>query len=205
MGIFKDLSDALKPHSDKLNATIALERAALDGRLQRIEAAMSDLGRGDIGNKWQRFVVNGKLKAELKEIGTCPINEMWLIQAIAADGVQEKSPPCVLLASGVLIESIIKEGLGFEGVGGNQVLLPGEVLSILPREEGSYNISILIIRRPLPVIPTATQYGRDADVFGTKGTHDENRDMIAARLGPYPEQPAIVEASEGRREGTRTQ
>lgn len=205
MGIFKDLSDALHPHAERLNATIALERAALDGRLQRIEGAVSDLGKGDIGNKWQRFVVKGKLKAEEREIGVCPPNEIWLIYFLASDGEKEKSPAAVLLASGVLLTALSKEQVLQQGVGGDQVILPGESLIFLPGAEGNYNFTILVIRRPIPTIPTATQYGRDADVFGTKGTHDENRDMIPNRVNVnYQEQAPTVDP-QGRREGTRVQ
>ncbi len=200
MSLFENLSEALKPHTDKLSNDAAFHMAALHAKLGSIERAVFDLQRGDIGNKWQRFQIKRKFaEGENFEVGTCPINEIWLIQAIAADGVQEKSPAFVILSNGVLIESVIKEGLGFEGVGGNQAVFSGEILSITARAEGSINCVITVIRRPLPVPPIMTDYGKGTERFSPKAIHNPERDEIQAKLDTVYEsrEPAIA-ATEGR-------
>jgi hypothetical protein len=191
VGLFDSFSEALAPHASKLNDTLAFHSAAIHNKLHAIEVAVSDLGRGDIGNKWQRFSIQKKLESGVEfEIGVCPVNEMWLIQSISSDGVQEKSPPFVILANGILIESIIKEGLGFEGIGGNQVVMPGEKLSIIARETGNVNCVITIIRREYPVQKKLTDMGKDTDRYSPKAMHDPARDEIESRTGQYTEQQA---------------
>lgn len=202
MGLIEQLSEALKPHTDKLGQDAAFHMRAVHNKLHAIENAVNDLGRGDIGSKWQRFQIKKKFEgAETFEIGVCPVNEIWLIQALSSDGVQEKSPAYVILANGVLIESVIKEGLGFEGIGGDQVVLPGETLELVTRAAGSINCVITIIRREYPVIKKSTDYGRDTDRFdrSDRSTHDVNRDQLMQRLGStYHEAPPETVPGAGR-------
>ena len=199
MGFFDGLTEALAPHSEKLRQDMLFHGTAIHGKLHAIERAIFDLGRGDIGNKWQRFSVQRKFaEAEDFEVGTCPVNEMWLIQAISSDGVQEKSPAYVVLANGILLESVVKEGLGFEGVGGNQVVMPGERLSITARASGNLNCVITVIRRQYPTTPTMTDMGRDADRYSPRSTHDPARDEITSRTGQFVEQPSELAPTEGR-------
>lgn len=199
MGLFDGLAEALDPHSKKWQHMFSLHMQGVNNRLEAIERATSDLGRGDIGNHWQRFQIKRKFESgEEFEIGICPANEMWLIQSISSDGVQEKSPPYVLLANGLLIESVIKEGLGFEGVGGNQVVMKGERFSILAREAGSINCVVTIIRRTLPVSEWQYDNGRANKQVAGKNTHEIDRDAILARTLQYREPAAEVRPSEGR-------
>lgn len=198
-GLFASLREAIRPHAENLNGEIALQGARLHSRLARIEGAVSDLARGDIGDNWQRFVVRGKKKAEEIELGICPLNEIWLIQSIASDGVQEKSPACVLLVNGILLESVIKEGLGFEGISGNAVVLPGESLTFLAREEGNFNLVVTLIRRQIPVV-TLQDKTRDipsSDRHPPRSIHEPERDAILGRV-QYTESPPEVAATEGK-------
>jgi hypothetical protein len=200
MSIWNGLSEAMDPHIKSTQAAATLHMAALQTRLHSIERAVSDLGRGDIGNKWQRFSVRRKfLAGEQFEVGTCPINEIWLLQALSSDGVQEKSPAYVIEANNVLIESIIKEGLGFEGIGGDQVILPGEIMTMTARAEGNINCTITIIRRAYPVSHIAFDKGKDTDMYSPRNTHEDERDVIMSRTGLWRE-PGIAEIAptEGR-------
>lgn len=200
MGIWDGLSEVLGPHVERFNQNMGFHTAAIHNKLHAIENAVFDLGRGDIGNKWQRIVVNRKfLSGEDFEVGTVPINEIWLIQAVSADGVQEKSPAFVILANGILLESIIKEGLGFEGIGGNQVGLPGERISVTARAEGNINCVITFIRRQYPVSPVNYDTGKGTKRAAMRNTHEVSRDEIAHRLpDTYAEPPPQTIASEGR-------
>jgi hypothetical protein len=199
MGLFDELSKALTPHSKRLNENIGFQGALLHRKLHAIEHAVHDLGRGDIGDHWQRFVIKRKFGAnEQVEVMLCPINEIFLIQAISSDGVQEKSPAYVLEANGVLLESVIKEGLGFEGIGGNQVVLPGETLTITARAEGNINCVVTVIRRPYPGIKITTEFGRDSDQYSHRNVHETARDVIASKTDIYTEPVAEIDPTRGR-------
>lgn len=201
MGIWDGLSEAILPHREKVRQDAALHVTALHNRLYAIENAVHDIGRGDIGDKWQRFQVKRKFAAgEDEEVGTCPMNEIWLIQAISADGVQEKSPAFVIEANEVLIESVIKEGLGFEGISGNQVVMPGEELTITARAEGNINCVITLIRREYPVIKKLRDMGRSTERYSPKAIHDVNRDEILSRLDQYGPREHAISPTEGRAE-----
>lgn len=200
MSIWTGLKEALDPHVKTATEHTAFHMAALHTKLGAIENAVHDLGRGDIGDKWFRVVIKKTFAAaETVELFQCPLNEMFLIQCISSDGVQEKTPAFVLEANGVLIESIIKEGLGFEGIGGNQVLLPGEVLAVTSRAAGSINCVITGIRRVTPVIPTSADIGKDVRRSAMRNTHEVSRDAIAERIPQtYQEPSPQTLASEGR-------
>lgn len=201
MGIWEGLSEALKPHTDKLGQDAAFHTAAIHNKLHAIELAVRDAGRGDIGDKWQRFQIKKRFASgEDEEIATCPMNEIWLIQAISSDGVQEKSPAYVIEANEVLIESVIKEGLGFEGISGNQVVMPGEELTITARAEGNINCVITVIRREYPVIKKARDMGRGTELFSPRQTHNVERDEILSRLDQYGSREGAIAATEGRTE-----
>lgn len=200
MGIWDGLSEILGPHIAKMDEHLAFHTAAIHGKLGAIERAVSDLGRGDIGNKWQRIVINRKFaENEEFEVATVPINEIFLIQAISSDGVQEKSPPYVILANGILLESIVKEGLGFEGIGGNQVGLPGERLSVIARAAGSINCVITFIRMPYPTTGVSFDRGKGTERTSARNTHEISRDAIAERIPQtYAEPAPQTIGSEGR-------
>lgn len=205
MSLFDGLREALDPHTKNLQTTLHVHFQATNTRLERIEKAVLDAGRGDIGDHWQRFQIRKKFAAaETVEIGACPMNEIWLIQSISSDGVQEKSPAFTIEANNILIESIIKEGLGFEGIGGNQVIMPGETLFVTSRAEGNVNCTITVIRRLLPVVPIVADMGKDTEQYSPKNTHEISRDAIGQTLASvYQEGPPQLAPTEGRREGTR--
>lgn len=200
MTLMQSLRDALTPHVNTLVDHGAFHAAAIHNKLSAIEKAVSDLGRGDIGNKWQRIVIKKAFAgAETVELIQCPLNEIMLIQSISSDGVQEKSPAFILEANGILIESIIKEGLGFEGIGGNQVLLPGEVLSVTSRAAGNVNCVITVIRQPIPMNPVSADVGHDVRRASMRNTHETSRDAIAERMPQtYQEPTPQTISSEGR-------
>jgi hypothetical protein len=81
-----------------------------------------------------------------------------------------------------MLESVIKEGLGFEGIGGNQVVLPGEQLTITARESGNVNCTITIIRQLIPTNRVMADYGKGTEVHSPKQIHDIARDEIAQRI-----------------------
>lgn len=200
MGLFDGLAEIIDPHVREARAQIALHAQSLDMRLQGIEKQVSNLGRGNFGDKWQRFVIKRKFtENETYEVGVCPINEIWSIQAIATDGVQEKSPSFIIMANGVLLETVNKEGLGYEGIGGNQVVLPGERLEVLARAEGNINCVITVIRMKDADVPLPTEYGRSSEQFSPKATHEIARDEIASRTDQYTEPAPAVAATEGHR------
>lgn len=201
MGFIDEISKMLGGHIQTMDKHLQFHGAALHQRLHSIEHAISDLGRPDFGDKYFRIVV--KKKIEAGEIGTAielytvPINEIFLIQSIAADGVQEKSPAYILNSNGILIESIIKEGLGFEGIGGNQVLLPGETLELVPRAAGSINCVITVVRKVLPSSPMNFDKGIGTERVSPRTLHDPRRDEILSRTSTYVEQPAEIAPTEG--------
>jgi hypothetical protein len=201
MGIWEGLSEAILPHREKMKQDAAFHMAALHNKLHAIESAVHDLGRGDIGDKWQRFQIKKKFASgEDEEIGTCPMNEIWLIQAISSDGVQEKSPAFIIEANELLIESVIKEGLGFEGISGNQVVMPGEELSITARAEGNINCVITLIRREYPVAKKLRDMGKGTEFYSPKAIHDVQRDEIMSRLDQYGAREHALAPTEGRGE-----
>jgi len=201
MSMFDGLREALTPHRQKLEASAHVHFAGVNHRLQKIEQAVFDLGRGDIGNRWQRFQVKRNFTgAETIELAQVPVNEMWLIQAISSDGIQEKSPAFVIESGGVLIESVIKEGIGFEGIGGDQVFMPGEEITVTTRGAGKVNCTITIIRRQLPSPTIVEDRGPSAERYSERNVHEVGRDVIMSPNGIWGEVPPEVSPTEGRLE-----
>ncbi len=198
MGVFDGLSEALHPHVNALNDTISVHGAAIYGKLHAIEKASLDLARGDIGDYWDRILLKKKMATgETVVLREVPLNEIFLIQAIASDGVQEKSPAFAIFANNMLIQAVPKESVGFNGVGGDQIFLPGEKVEINAREEGNINCVITIIRRVLPVEKASTQYGRETEVFSPNNTHEIARDVIMSPNGVWSEPAPEVAKGEG--------
>lgn len=200
-GFFQGMSESLSPHAKKLNDTISIQGAAIYAKLHAIERATLDVGRGDLGDHWDRILIKQKMKAGETIIPReVPLNEIFLIQCIASDGVQEKSPPFVITANGLLVESVVKEGLGFEGISGNQVFMPGEKVEVTAREEGNINCVITIIRRLMPVEKATTQLGRGTEFFSPNNTHEIARDVIMSPNGEWTEPQPETAETEGLKE-----
>jgi hypothetical protein len=187
MSVIDSLQEAFSPHASRLNQTIANAAVIIDKRLKIIERA---LVREDIYEHWQRFIIKRKFSSgEEFIVAEAPMNEMFAIQAISSDGVQEKSPAYVILANGILIESVIKEGLGFEGVSGSQVVLPGETLSIVARAEGNINCVFTVIRKPYTYQPLPRHAANNVPLLQGSNTHEPERDLIATAQDRWQESP----------------
>jgi hypothetical protein len=201
MSFFDGLSEALAPHTNKLNDTIAVHGSAIYAKLHAIEKANSDLARGDIGDHWDRIIIKRHFEAEenfvVREV---PLSEIFSIQAIVVDGIKEKSPAFIILGGGVMIHSVIKEGIGFEGIGGDQIFLPGEKVEVQAREAGNINCVITVIRRLSPVEKAAQQMGRGTEFYGPHNVHEVSRDVIMSRNGLWTEPQPEVAAEEGLKE-----
>ncbi len=192
MAIFAELGKVLAPHADKLNKTIAIQGQLLHNKLSRIEAAVSDLGRADFGDKWIRLRINSKPAGEEQlEIAVVPQNEVWLIQYIVVDGVTSKNPAFIIEAGNSIIAVIGKEEIANLKTAGDAVALPGEKLVIFARAAGTISGSINIIRRVIPTLQARdTAYDvRDSEYEQTESTHNPNRDLIESATGQYEEKP----------------
>lgn len=197
MGVFDELGRILKPHSDRLNANIATEGGLIHGKLQGIQNAIDDLGRPDFGDHWFRIPLRGKLAAELIELGTVPMNEIWAVQAIALNGKVLKTPALTILASGAIVFAAEAEKNEYENISGNIVFLPGERVELLPGAEGVFSGAISLIRRQIPDKPRRVQQGANTEHVESTNTHDPQRDVIESRTGTYRELPAEVTHGEG--------
>lgn len=193
MGFIADLTDGLAPHVDKLNSNLALHGTLIHGRLRGIQDAVDDLNRPDFGDKWIRFAINKKVPSkEPIQIGTVPMNEAWEFQAITLNGIQRTSPHFLLLANGIMVGSYVKEGIGTETIGGDQVLSPGEELTIENQEaEGIVQATLMFTRIQIPTVPRPTTGESGIDGLMPRNTHEPNRDIIPGREpGTYIENPS---------------
>src|SRR2546430_4870921 len=193
MGLLDDISNILTPHASRLNQTIASTGVFLHSKLDAIEEAIRESAQADWNDRWFRLNFKKKIKGE-EELAECPVNEIWAIQAITVDGLQEKSPAfIVLLDQRILLFSVIKEGLGTENVSGNIVVLPGETISILAREEGAFSFTIHMLRHKIQVKPTM-QHSRAGELVQGRNTHDPERDIIRSKTGIYVGSPRETES-----------
>ncbi len=193
MAIFDELGKVLSPHARKLNETIAVQGQLIHNKLSRIESAVSDLGRADFGDKWNRIRINIKPAGEeLIEIGVVPLNEVWLIQYIVVDGVQSKNPAFVLEAGSSMIAVIGKEENANIKTAGDAVALPGEKLVILARAAGTISGSVNVIRKLTPDLAARDRAfdSRSEELEQTETTHNPDRDLITSATGQYKEKPA---------------
>ena|SRR5271165_200912 len=193
MGFIDEVNKQLTPHATKLNTTIASASAFLHSKLDSIEQAIRESASADWNDHWFRISVKRKLKAEPIELAEVPINEIWAVYSIVTDGIQEKSPAFVVTADGPLIFSVIKEGIGGETPGGDIVILPGESLIIIPREEGNFSFTITVIRRQIPTRAITPATGRNVPAVEPINVHDPERDIITSKTGIYGELPGKPE------------
>lgn len=192
MGLIEQLSQALEPHSKRLNDTLHLQGALLHQRLAGIERNVSDLGRPDVGDKWYRIVIKGKLQPGRLELGEVPMNEEWMLQSIVTDGITQKTPNFIVEANNALIFASPAEFNDSRNFGGNVAFLPGEVIYITPRIEGLFYVTINLTRRRMPIASKETQLGYGADKTQAINTHDPARDVIRQRLAHvYQEIPGV--------------
>jgi hypothetical protein len=205
MKFIDELVQSLTPHSNRLNQTIAASAVMLQTKLDKIESAVSDLGSPDVGDRWIRINFKRKLKAkewvELSLFGETPaevpMNEIWAIQALISNGVEEKSPNFQIAFDEIsLVASVEKEKVGLETFGGRVVGLPGETLFIRAEAEGVVSITLHILRRRNP---TVASYRHDAGAIPLlqgRNTHEIPRDLVAASQDSYPEPPREVGTNE---------
>lgn len=199
MALSDTIREAFEPLFHRGSNQLQIHAINIANRIRDLESAVSDLGRGDINDHWQRIQVKKTFAgAEIIELGVCPRNEIWLIQAIAADGVQEKSPAFTLEAENVLIMSVPKEGLGNEGIGGDQAILTGERLFMNVRAAGSINCTITFIRQQKPEKAVIKDMGRGTEQYSPNNTHEVSRDLIESRSGLWTEPAPETAATEGR-------
>lgn len=197
MGLFDELTRATAPHVEKLNETFNFHGFLLHNRLQAIEERLSTLGRPDIGDFYFRRTIIGKFKGE-NELFTVKNNEFLPIQFITVNGLTLKSPAFTITANNTMILAVAKEGVGQETIGGDIVLLPGEVIELVMSAEGEVEITLGMIRVPIVKQDKPMQYGRSEELLAGRNTHDPNRDVIASKTGEWTETPAETVDSGGR-------
>lgn len=202
MSLLDDFVSKMTPHITRLNANIAIQGSAIRGHLERIEQHASDLGRGDIGDIYFRRRFTQALTAnERALVNRVPLNEIWLLQSMCANGQVLKSPAFMVDASRIPVIYIVKEGGGYEGIGGNAVFLPGDEIGITTQEtvgENNLDVTFTFIRRIIPPQDKVqANLGPNAERVGGKPSHDPNRDEIAAEVGPWQESPPEIRDTEG--------
>jgi len=192
MGVFDGLAELLAPHAQRLNGTIAASSAHVGTKLDDISES---LNRATALSKWFRIQIAKELPAEKQEIGQVPMNEVWILQSLVVDGIQNKSPAFVIEADNALIASVIKEGVGSEKF--NVAFLPGEEITITPREKGFIRAGINIIRQPIPAQnkPSQSTNTPSSDRVTPVNTHNPARDIIESQTGIYQDEIPHPEGS----------
>lgn len=196
MSVWDQIQQSLAPHADRLNTTIASGAFLLHNRLERIEEAVSDMGRPDVGDRWVRLAFKREFKENEKfELAEIPPNEIWLPQSLVTDGVQNKSPAYIICGDEEtkLYFSVIKEGIGTETTGGDMVFLTGETIFIIPRATGTIGFTMHLIRRRIPVIPKIRQAAAGDPLLQGRNTHEVQRDLVASANGQWTESPRETE------------
>lgn len=204
MSLADTIREAFDPLFHRSSAQLRLHAVAIANRIQDVEKAISDLGRPDIHDHWQRFQIKKKFEgAETVELGNCPMNEIWSIQCYASQGAVEKSAAIKLEAEGVVIGVIPKEIDEYQNVGGNQAILPGERLFMNVAGAGSVNFSLTIVRQQLPTKAAVTDLGRATEQYSPDNTHEISRDVIASRTGQWVEPAPELANTEGRSDASK--
>jgi hypothetical protein len=186
MGVFDELSKILKPHSDRLNENLATQGNLIHDRLSRIESVLK-LTPTSV-DYWRRLRINQKMaEGEKIELAVVPNNEIWILESLVTDGVFVKAPAYIIEVNNQLVSSVIAEGVGTEKIGGDVVALPGEVLTLTARKEGTVSFCLHLIRRRLPATEKKAQMGPSGHHLASSNTHDPQRDVIESRTGEYAE------------------
>jgi hypothetical protein len=188
--IFDEVVSRLAPHADNLNRNIQIQGALVNSRLDSINKGVSDLGRPDIGSKWQRydFATKGAETVEFSIPLIVPDNEIFLVQWLSlAKGEEgeialENQQGNLLLATG----AVTKEGKTVS-VGGNVVFLGNE--HVVVRAEKAVKGTLTLIRRQAPNLAVPAQSGPSGQMLSPTNTHDVARDVIESRTGQYVEPP----------------
>jgi hypothetical protein len=196
MGFIDELGKMLRPHSMALNQNIQQQGSLIHSILDSIEDAIRYAPT--VEDRWERIRFYKELAAEeMVELREVPVDEIWLIQAIVADGVHAKSPPGVIQANGLLISSLIKEYAGTEKIGADVVALPGEIITLTAREKGTFSFVIHLIRKEYPQAKRKAATGSSYERVAGINTHDPQRDVIESRTGQYLELPGETRNAEG--------
>lgn len=196
--LFDELSESLNPHVQKMHEMFNFHGFLLQERLARIENAIGTQGRPDIGDLWFKQVIKGKLALGETEFFTVDLNEYNAVQYITINGLTAKSPAFTITAGGAMVLAFAKEGVGQETIGGDIMFLPGERISIVTAEAGTFEITLGLTRIMIDKQGNVVQYGRSEELLATRNTHDPNRDVIMSRTGLWTEDPSEVEDTGGR-------
>lgn len=201
MGLKDELSKALSPHSKKLADTLNLQGAVLHERLRSIERHVSDMARPDVGDLWRDMEFKGEIGAFApKEFDAVPMNEIWAVQAVNAlfPSAVER---LIIRANGKLrVVLAVTTTLPITlGIGGNIVFLPGELITVEGEKAAVGELSLLVVRKRLPVNPIPRQTGRaQGEITAPSNTHDPARDVIRSRTGTYQEVQGEIRDTGGR-------
>ena len=156
MNVFQQLSEALRPHRESLEQTIAYRLHCIEQLLEHGNR-LSDLGKPDTDDQFLRLIRKGKFPKETL-LGRPRLGEYWLIQAVTNNGVAIKSPAATIRTNvGAVVAVLTKEAVVNLLLNGTVVALPGEELILEPEAEGEYDLTVHIVRRKIPQhVPDAT-------------------------------------------------
>lgn len=191
MKFLDEMKAMFLPAANNLNQTIMSASVIVNHKLDLIHKAASDRGKPDIGDytlpiNFKKEVTEG----ETTEVATCPVNEIWAVQALVVDGVQEKSPAFILtIDRASMIASVIKEGVGLETIGGDIIVRRGQTISITPRTTGKVSLTIHVLRRMIPGPKHQDLTGEPGGLLEPYTTHETERDVIANPTGQWTENP----------------
>jgi hypothetical protein len=154
-----DASRQLAPHTKHLGGIIEKHGAAIAERLSELTQS-SDLGRPDTADDFKFLTVRKTIPAGQYTFdnlvgglddGGPTLGEVWLVQAIALNGLPGKSPAFALRTNtGRLIYGAKPEENNVDTFSGSIVLLQGEILEMEVPLEGAFDFSLTVIQRKFP-------------------------------------------------------
>jgi len=159
MSLMEDASKQLAPHTKHLGSVIDRHGIAITQRLNELAQA-SDIGRPDTADDFKFLTVKKKLPAEAQTFdniiggsddGGPTLGEIWMLQSVCVNGQPNKSPGFAIRTNtGRLILAVVPEGMGNENIGGDVILLQGEILVFEPLAEGVFDFTITVVQRKFP-------------------------------------------------------
>jgi hypothetical protein len=202
MSLMEDASKQLAPHTKHLGSVINRHGIAITQRLDELAQA-SDIGRPDTDDKFKFLTVRGKLPFEAQTFdnlvggsddGGPTLGEIWMLQSICVNGQPNKSPGFTIRTNtGRLIMAVVPEGMGNENIGGDVVLLQGEILIFEPLAEGVFDFTVSLVQRKFPrqeadagwgvseaqyeEIPRSIQHEQERSFPGQGYTPGDNQDV----------------------------
>jgi len=168
MSILDDASKQLAPHTKHLGGIIERHGTAIAERLSELTQS-SDLGRPDTADDFKFLTVRKTIAPGIYTFdnlvgglddGGPTLGEIWLVQAIALNGVPGKSPAFAIRTNtGRLIYGAKAEENAVDTFSGSVVLLQGEILEMEVALEGSFDFTITVIQRKFPRQPADAGWG----------------------------------------------